>query len=323
MARSPARTARTVFFGTPEIAVPAMRALAETTELVGLVAQPDRPAGRGLEIKPVPTKALAIELGVPVHQPTKVKTPDFAEWVRAQRADVAVVMAYGRILPLGVLSAPRLGCVNLHASLLPRHRGAAPINWAIAQGDAETGVCLMQMDEGMDTGAVFSRRSVAIGDQDTTATLSLTLAALAAAIVREDLPRLLAGELTATPQPSDGITHARMLEKNDGRVDFTRSAREVHALVRAMTPWPGAFTTVDGKVLKIREASVDDRTIAGLPPDLATPGTVAVADKTGVVISCGEGMLRLVSGQLEGRKPLTGPELVSGRALIRGARLGT
>jgi methionyl-tRNA formyltransferase len=315
--------ARTLFFGTPEIAVPALRALAETTEVVGLVAQPDRPSGRGLEIKPVPTKVLALALGIPVHQPTKVKTPDFAEWVRAQRADVAVVMAYGRILPKAVLDAPRLGCVNLHASLLPRHRGAAPINWAIADGDAETGVCLMQMDEGMDTGPVFARRAIPIGPLDTTATLSDALAALAATMVRDDLPRLLAGELQAVPQPTDGVTHARMLEKNDGKLDFTRSAREVHARLRAMTPWPGAFTSLDGKILKIREAVIDERGVEGLAPELTVPGTIVVADKTGVLIACGSGVLRLLVGQLEGRKALTGPELVAGRALVRGQKLGT
>ena len=188
---------RSLFFGTPEIAVPALRALAETTELVGLVAQPDRPAGRGLEVNPVPTKALALELGIPVHQPTKVKTPDFAEWVRAQQADIAVVMAYGRILPAGVLSAPRLGYVNLHASLLPRHRGAAPINWAIAEGDAETGVCLMQMDEGMDTGPVFARRAVPIADSDTTARAAATSSRFTARILlrMSDIQSLVWGRL--------------------------------------------------------------------------------------------------------------------------------
>lgn len=314
---------RTLFFGTPEIAVPALRALAETTHVVGLVAQPDRPAGRGLEVQPVPTKRLALELGIPVHQPTKVKTPDFAAWVREQRADVAVVMAYGRILPLPVLQAPRLGCVNLHASLLPRHRGAAPITWAIADGDAETGVCLMQMDEGMDTGPVFSNRSVAISDQDTAATLSDKLAELASAMVREDVPKLLRGELQAHPQPTGGVTHARMLEKTDGRLDFSRSATALSAHVRAMTPWPGAYTSIDGKTLKVREVAIVAGFLGGGAASDAAPGTVVVADKSGVVIACGEGALRLVVGQLEGRKALSGPELVAGRAVRQGAILGT
>ena len=314
---------RTLFFGTPEIAVPAFRALAQTTEVVGLVAQPDRPAGRGLEVNAVPTKVAALELGVPVHQPTRVKTPEFAAWVRAQRADIAVVMAYGRILPTAVLSAPRLGCVNLHASLLPRWRGAAPITWAIAAGDRETGVCLMQMDEGMDTGPVFSRRTTPVSQTDTAQTLSETLAELAAELVRADLPRVLSGELVAVPQAAENVTHARLLLKQDGRIDFTRSALEVHAVVRAMTPWPGAFTTVDGKLLKIRETRVDPRSATGLPPDLLVPGSVCAADRSGVFISCGEGTLQLLVGQLEGRRALSGPELVAGRALCRGVRLGT
>jgi methionyl-tRNA formyltransferase len=312
--------ARTLFFGTPEIAVPALRALAETTDVVGLVAQPDRPSGRGLAVQPVPTKVLALELGIPVHQPTKVKTPDFAQWVRDQDAEIAVVMAYGRILPLGVLSAPRLGCVNLHASLLPRHRGAAPITWAIADGDDETGVCLMQMDEGMDTGPVFSNRRVPISLEDTAATLADKLAVAASTLVREDLPKVLSGEATASPQPTEGVTHARMLQKTDGLLDFTRSATEIHARVRAMTPWPGAYTSIEGKTLKVREVALTPGLVEGSPE--ATPGTVVVADKSGIVIACGQGALRLVVGQLEGRKALSGPELVAGRAVRAGSILG-
>jgi methionyl-tRNA formyltransferase len=314
---------RTLFFGTPEIAVPALRTLAETTHVVGLVAQPDRPAGRGLAVQPVPTKRLAEELGIPVHQPTKVKTPDFAEWVRDRGADVAVVMAYGRILPPAVLAAPRLGCVNLHASLLPRHRGAAPITWAIADGDTETGVCLMQMDEGMDTGPVFSERRVAITADDTAATLADKLAALASALVREDLPKILAGTLTASPQPTEGVTHARMLQKTDGLLDFARPATELHARVRAMTPWPGAYTSIDGKTLKVREVAVAAELIEGAATADVPPGTVVVADKSGIVVACGQGALRLLVGQLEGRKALTGPELVAGRAVRPGSILGT
>ena len=191
---------RAVFFGTPAIAVPALRALAEVAEIVAVVCQPDRPAGRGLTLQPPAVKAAALELGIEVHQPVKVKTGNLDEWLRERTPDVALVMAYGRILPPAVLGAPRRGCMNLHASLLPRWRGAAPINWAIANGDTESGVCLMQMDEGLDTGPVFARLSVPIGPQETAGELAEQLAATAAQLVRESLALAVDGALVALPQ---------------------------------------------------------------------------------------------------------------------------
>src|SRR5450432_2108021 len=180
---------RAVFFGTPAIAVPALRALAEVAEIVGVVCQPDRPAGRGLKLQPPAVKTAALELGYAVHQPVKVKTGNLDQWLSDRAPDVALVLAYGRILPSAVLSAPRRGCMNLHASLLPRWRGAAPINWSIMHGDHETGVCLMQMDEGLDTGPVYARRAIAIGDQETAGELAERLAATSAQLVREVLAR--------------------------------------------------------------------------------------------------------------------------------------
>ena len=233
---------RTLFFGTPEIAVPALRALADTTELVALVAQPDRPAGRGLEVKPVPTKAAALELGIEVHQPTKVKTPDFAAWVADRRADVAVVMAYGRILPTAVLAAPRLGCVNLHASILPAYRGANPISSAILKGDPETGVTLMRMDRGLDTGDILDVVRTPILPDDTTDMLTARLAHLAADQLAANLEALLDGSIIATPQP-EGATITRQLVKADGWIDWSRPAAEIERQTRAMWPWPRAWTT--------------------------------------------------------------------------------
>lgn len=184
---------RAIFFGTPDIAVPSLEALREVAEVVAVVCQPDRPAGRGLELRAPPVKERALALGFEVVQPEKVKTPEFAAWVEARKADVALVIAYGRILPKAVLEGPRRGCMNLHASLLPRYRGAAPIQWAIVRGETETGVCLMQMDEGMDTGPVFTRRAIPIGRDETAGELGGRLGRLAAELVREDLPRAVAG----------------------------------------------------------------------------------------------------------------------------------
>jgi methionyl-tRNA formyltransferase len=308
---------RALFFGTPAIAVPALSALAQIADVRAVVCQPDRPAGRGLEQKASPIKARALELGLHVEQPLKVRTPEFAAWVRAQDADIALVIAYGRILPPAVLEAPRRGCVNLHASLLPKYRGAAPITWAIVRGEAETGISVMQMDEGMDTGPVFTRTAIPIGPEMTADELGVALGQLAATLVGRDLPRILAGELTAEPQDSAAATLAPILEKENGRIDFAQPARVVHDHARGMTPWPGAFTTVEGKTLKILESRIGAAVSEGAPP-----GTVILAGKRGIEIACGTGSLAIVRAQLEGRKPLGAAELVGGRALREGQFLG-
>ena len=220
---------RAVFFGTPEIAVPALEALAQLATVTAVVCQPDRPAGRGLELKVPAVKARALSLGIEVVQPTKVRTPEFASWLVDQACDVAVVMAYGRILPPAVLAAPRRGCVNLHASILPKYRGAAPITWAVVHGESETGISLMQMDEGMDTGAVFSTHVIPIGPDATAGDVALELAALGGRAVTSDLARVVSGELVAEPQDAARATMAPMLDKADGRdrlfADRGRGAR--------------------------------------------------------------------------------------------------
>lgn len=304
---------RSLFLGTPEIAVPALEALAEISDLAAVVCQPDRPAGRGLALRPPPIKRAAMRLGVPVLQPKRVRSDDFARWMREQQADVAVVMAYGRILPPAVLAAPRLGCVNLHASILPRYRGAAPINWAIVRGETETGISLMQMDEGCDTGPVFSVHRLPIGPDETAGELYQRLAELGARVVRADLPRLVAGELKAVPQDERAATHAPMLTREDGRIDWSQDVATVYDRVRGMTPWPGAHTTLDGKRFKILAARRDDE------PTGEPPGTiVAVGDA--VVVACGQGALKILSGQLEGKKALSARELTNGRQLAPGMR---
>jgi methionyl-tRNA formyltransferase len=311
-------TVRTLFFGTPEIAVPALRALAETTELVGVVTQPDRPAGRGLELAVPAVKQVALELGLEVHQPVKVRTGNLDEWLRARNVDVAVVLAYGRILPPAVLGAPRRGCMNLHASLLPLYRGAAPIQWAIMRGEAETGISLMQMDEGLDTGPVYARRSVPIEPEDDAGSLAGKLSALAADVVREDLPRAVAGEFSAVPQDAARATLAPPLTREHGRIDWSRNARDVANLVRGLSPRPGAWTTLGGRTLKVLGARPGPAGQAG-----GMPGTVVRADKAGLWIAAQDGTVDLVRGQLEGRKVMSAADLVNGRALRLGDVLGT
>ncbi|MET0790374.1 MAG: methionyl-tRNA formyltransferase [Polyangiaceae bacterium] len=306
---------RAVFFGTPAIAVPALRALAEVAEIVGVVCQPDRPAGRGLNLQPPAVKVAALELGFEVHQPVKVKTGNLDEWLRERTPDVALVMAYGRILPPSVLAAPRRGCMNLHASLLPRWRGAAPINWAIAHGDTESGVCLMQMDEGLDTGPVYARLAVSIGPEETAGELAEQLARTAARLVRESLPSAVDGALEAVPQEHEHSTHAPPLERADGALNFSKSARDLVNLIRALAPRPGAHTLLHGRPLKVARAHLVPE------PAFGEPGLVSVRDKR-VFVSAVDGAFELSRAQLEGRKELPAIDLANGRALKDGDVLG-
>ena len=307
---------RALFFGTPAIAVPSLRALAEIADVAGVVCQPDRPSGRGLALSAPPVKECTIVLGAPVIQPEKIRTPEFAAWVREREADVALVIAYGRILPKTILEAPKHGCLNLHASLLPRYRGAAPITWAIARGEKETGISFMQMDEGCDTGPVYTQHRLPIGPEMTADELTVALGQLAADVVRTDLLRIVSGDISPIPQESDLATQAPLLRKEDGRIDWTLGMQQVHDHVRAMTTWPGAFTHAGGKVLKILS------TRRGSEVSTAPPGTVVSADKRGIEIACGRGTLHLLRAQLEGKKALGAPELVSGRAVTAGMVLG-
>ncbi|XXT15164.1 methionyl-tRNA formyltransferase [Sorangium sp. So ce429] len=310
---------RALFFGTPAIAVPSLEALASIASVVGVVCQPDRPAGRGLALKAPPVKVKAAELGLPVVQPEKIRTPEFAAWVKDAEADVALVIAYGRILPKAVLEAPRRGCMNLHASVLPRYRGAAPITWAIVGGEAETGISLMQMDEGMDTGPVYAVHRTPIGPDTTADELAVELGGLAARVVREDLRRAVGGELEATPQDHGAATHAPLLKKEDGRIRWDRGARQIHDHIRGMTSWPGAFTTIDGKALKVLAARVESETAR----EAAPPGTVVMAGRGVVIVACGAGAIQILRAQAEGRKPLAAADLVAGRTLQTGMVLGS
>jgi len=311
---------RTIFFGTPRIAVPALEALAEISQICGVICQPDRPAGRGLGLRAPPVKQRALELGLEVVQPKRLKRGKFPEWMQSQEADVALVMAYGRILPKALLDAPRRGCINLHASILPKYRGAAPISWAIVGGETETGITLMQMDEGCDTGPILGCVKVPIGPDQTAGELADELAALAGQVVRDLLPAAVGGQLEAIPQNDERATPAPLIRKEDGLVSFAEPAPQVHDRVRGMTPWPGAYTFLGGdQRLKLLETKVGEAT----GERAAEPGTIVAIDKSGARVACGAGTVLLIRrAQVAGRKALTAQQLSTGRTIAVGLQLG-
>jgi methionyl-tRNA formyltransferase len=306
---------RALFFGSPAFAVPSLDALRDIAEVVGVICQPDKPAGRGLTLTPPPVKDRALEVGLPVVQPTQLRTGEFGRWVLEKRVDVALVVAYGRILPGDVLAAPRLGCVNVHASLLPKYRGAAPIAWAIARGERQTGITLMKLDLGMDTGPTFASVVTDIGPDETAGELSARLSALGAESVRSWLPSYVAGLCALVPQSQTGASVAPMLRKENGRIDWSNSGSAIHAHVRAMTPWPGAFTTAKGRTVKVHATRVRDARQA------SPPGEVLIADKACLVVACGDGCVELLTVQPEGKRAMRAAEWVVGRGVAQGDRL--
>ncbi|NVI98397.1 methionyl-tRNA formyltransferase [Myxococcus sp. AM009] len=303
---------RIVFMGTPEFAVSSLAACFELGDVVAVVTQPDKPKGRGNTVTAPPVKELALSRGVPVLQPAKLRTPPFAEALRQYAPDVCVVTAYGRILPKDLLALPTHGCVNVHGSLLPRFRGAAPIQWAIAHGDTETGVSLMVMDEGLDTGPVLAMKRLAIAPDETSASLYPKLAALGGEVLREFLPAYLSGELKPVPQPSEGMVLAPIIEKDQGRLDFTKPAAELERRLRAFTPWPGAFTTLGGKLLKVHRAQARGGSGA--------PGTVLASGPDGIEVACGEGSLVLLDLQPEGKRVMRAADFLQGHKLAPGSQ---
>jgi methionyl-tRNA formyltransferase len=309
---------RTIFFGSPDFAVPCLDALHQISEVAVVISQPDRPAGRGLAMRPPAVKKRALELGLEVWQPTKVRTTELASRLRALETDVAVVVAYGRILPRPVLDAPRFGCVNVHASLLPRWRGAAPIQWAIANGDRVTGVTLMQMDEGMDTGAIIAAESTPIHSTDDAESLSARLSEMGAELLRANLPRYLAGEIMAKPQDESGATMAPLLTKDHGRIDWNKPARAVQDQVRGMNPWPGTHTTLHGRRIKVHRVLAST-----LDPEGAPPGQVIALDADGILVACAEGTLELQELQESGRKRVDARAFATGRGVSVGDRFSS
>ncbi len=291
--------------GSPEFAVPILRALAEQYDVVGVVTQPDKPAGRGRQLTPPAVKLAAAVLGLPVMQPVKVRNPEAMEQLRTWSPDLLVVAAFGQILRPDLLALPPRGCINVHASLLPRWRGAAPIQAALLAGDDQTGITIMMMDEGVDTGAILSQRAFPIGPDDTAGTLTEQLSTLGAMLLLETLPGYLSGDLPPRPQGNEGATHAPMLKKEDGLLDPSRPAEELVRRVRAFNPRPGAFLTWDSGSLKVQrahaeagEAPAGTRLISGGKPAIATSRGLLVLDEV----------------QAPGRKSM------DGRAFLAGAR---
>jgi len=303
-----------VFMGTPAFAVATLRALIDQHEVIGVVTQPDRPAGRNRQVQVSPVKQTALEAGIPVFQPEKLRRAEAFEAVKQWTPDAYVVAAFGQILPQVVLDIPRFGSINVHASLLPRWRGAAPIQAAIRAGDAESGVTIMKMDAGLDTGPVLTQRAIPLAIGETGQSLHDKLAVLGAALLIETLPGYFSGAIQPQPQPESGVTFASQIKKEEGMIDWTQSAASIERLVRAFTPWPGTQTTWSGQALKIHSGSA----VSGK----AAPGLV-VDTPHGIAVGTGEGLFVLKAVQLAGRKTMPVGEFVKGQADLVGARLVT
>jgi methionyl-tRNA formyltransferase len=311
---------RIAFMGTAALACPSLKALCRQKDfqVVAVVTQPDRPKGRELKPAPSPVKAGALDEGVPVLQPARAREEGFLAELRRFEPELIVVAAYGQILPQAILDLPRFGCLNVHASLLPRHRGAAPIQWAILEDDTETGVTIMKIDAGLDTGAVLTTAATPIAPADNAQTLHDRLAALGADLLVRTIPDYVAGRVTPRPQPAEGVTYARKITKEDGRVDWSLPARAIWNRVRAFTPWPGAFTghgpASGTRLLKLWCAQVE-------PDRAGPPGEILQADKAGLVVGCGRQALRVLELQREGGRRLAVRDFLAGHPLVPGERL--
>jgi methionyl-tRNA formyltransferase len=310
-----------IFMGTAELAGASLKALAreQSFHVIAVVSQPDKPRGRDLRLQPTPVKQVATDAGLPVLQPDRARNADFIGQLRGLQPDLIVVAAYGQILPQAILDLPRFGCVNVHTSLLPKYRGAAPIQWAILNDEAETGVTIMKMDAGLDTGPMLSLITTPITPEDNAQTLHDRLAALGGELLVKTIPDYVAGRIVPRPQPAEGASYARKITREDGHIDWSQPARALWNRVRGFTPWPGAFTrlAVQGKpsLLKIWSADVD--------PELSgEPGAVLRADKLGIVVGCGAQALRILELQREGGRRLAAQEFLAGHELPAGTRLG-
>lgn len=305
---------RVVFMGSPHFAVPCLELLFREADVRLVVTQPDKPAGRGQRLTPPPVKEVALRAGVAVLQPPSLRGPPLAEVLRPIALDLGVIVAYGKILPPDLLAVPRLGCWNVHGSILPRWRGAAPIQRALMAGDRTTGVTLMQMDAGMDTGPMLATRRLAISDEDTAGTLHERLAQLGAEVLAEGLAALATGALVATPQDSAAATMAPKIDKSEGRIDWTQPAAQVRDRIRAVDPAPGAFTSLDGEPLKVGRP----RLVSGS----GSPGRVMGADRDGLIVGCGDGALAIGELQLPGKRRMPAAALLAGRPIAPGTLLG-
>ncbi|MCC5794702.1 MAG: methionyl-tRNA formyltransferase [Chromatiales bacterium] len=309
---------RILFAGSPEFALPTLEALlASRHQVVAVLTQPDRPAGRGRRVQPGPVKRHALDAELPVLQPDTLRDPGIVARLADFRPDLMVVVAYGLLLPTQVLALPRTGCVNVHASLLPRWRGASPVQAALLAGDEDTGVSIMALDEGLDTGPVYLQRRLAIEPGETAGQLARRLARLGADTLVDCLDEILDGRLQPVPQPATGATHAGRIRKTDAVIDWQLSAREIDGRIRAWNPWPVAETLLDGMRLRCWSA----QPVAAEGAAVAPPGTVLAAGDEGIDVQTGDGVLRLLALQLPGRPALAAADFVRGRPLV-GKRLG-
>ena len=309
---------RIAFAGTPQFALPALRALLDSQHrIVGVLTQPDRPAGRGRELRASPVKLLAVDRGVPVAQPATLKTPEGTGALRDWSPELLVVVAYGLILPVAVLSLPRLGCLNIHGSLLPRWRGAAPIQRALLAGDMETGITIMQLDEGLDTGPMLLERRRPIGPDDTARDLHDALAELGAAALLEAIAGLAAGTLVGRAQPAAGATYAAKLEKSEALIDWKQGAVQIDRQVRAFNPWPVAETRVGGEPLRILRTRLLERDGCAAPP-----GTLLGMGEDGLRVACGQGVIALRELQRAGKRPVAARDFANA-VRIDSLRFGT
>jgi methionyl-tRNA formyltransferase len=302
------------FAGTPEFAVPALEALHQAREVCAVFTQPDRPAGRGQPVHGSAVKSRAAELGIEVYQPLDFKSPGTLEMLRGLNLDVLVVVAYGLILPAAALQTPARGCINIHASLLPRWRGAAPIQRALLAGDTNTGITIMRMDEGLDTGPMLATCQMDIGAEDTAKTLHDRLAQRGAALIVDTLGRIEAGGVREVPQPSTGVTYAAKINKAEAVIDWREDATHIGRQVRAFNPWPIAETRLHGAQLRVWDAAVADSTAHGRAAP-SVPGSVLAATQGGIDVACGHGVLRILRLQLAGRKALAARDFILGQPL--------
>jgi methionyl-tRNA formyltransferase len=311
---------RIIFMGTPELAAVSLRRLIASPEfeVVAVVTQPDQPKGRGLKLQPSAVKEVALQANLPVLQPPRARDENFIAQLAALQPDLIAVAAFGQILPKAILDLPRHGCLNVHTSLLPKYRGAAPIQHAILNGDPETGVTIMKMDVGLDTGDIITQERTPIAASDNSQTLHDRLANIGAELLARTIPQFVSGAIPQRPQPAEGVSYAAKIKKADGEINWTQPAPAIWNRIRALVPWPGAFTHLPGQphphLLKIWEAQIADSS--------GEAGQVLQADKNGIVIGCGSGAIRITILQREGGRRLTAAEFLAGHPLKIGQKIG-
>ncbi len=304
--------------GTPDFAVGTLEKLVEAGhEIVGVVTQPDKPKGRGKTMQPTPVKEAALKHGLQVYQPRRVREEAFQEILKELAPEVIVVVAFGQIIPDAILELPKYGCINVHASLLPKYRGAAPIQWAVIDGEKTAGVTIMKMDSGLDTGDMYAVAEIPLAADETGGSLFDRLSELGASLLADTLPKIASGELTPVPQPAESPNgYARMITKEDGRIDWSRPAEELERRIRGVIPWPGAFSRLNDKTLKIWKAEILEGD-SGMEP-----GQVTAAGKEGLTVQTGQGQIRITDLQLEGKKRMEAAAFLRGYQIEAGTRLG-